>query len=265
MILEYKLIDKQGIGKESYMCIVDNNHQIAFIQSIDSYNINLLCDKVMHIASYNEKSFLLCRKNDIIQSESLVFRSYRDYMNLETCLFDLIARASMISHFMVRHQYCGACSTKAVLLCDELCIVCPNCHQMYFPSMDPCIIVAVKSEDKILLAKNKKSTNNMYSVVAGYVELGETLEAAVKREVFEECGVLVDNIRYVESQSWAMPNSLMMAFTCDYVSGDVIPDGVEIVDAAFFKFDDLPLTPQKGSIAHDLIEFCHTHRTQYYF
>lgn len=258
MKLEYKLQDITDLKGCFYLCVVDKQHRIALVEPDKSAQYNFEATKLIHIAKYQDIPFLLCEKETILDPNNLDFKSYRDYMHLNWKVFDLIARGLMISHFLYRTQFCGVCTTKTQLATDELCLVCPNCQQMYYPSMDPCVIVAVKKGKQILLAKNVKSTNDMYSVIAGYVELGETLEAAVKREVFEECGVCVDNIRYVESQPWAMPNSLMMAFTCDYVGGEVKPDGIEIVDAAFFDFTNLPLTPGSGTIANNLISYCHT-------
>jgi len=94
----------------------------------------------------------------------------------------------------------------------------------------------------------------MYSTIAGFVEPGETLEAAVGREVHEEVGVVVDDVRYVASQPWPFPHSLMIGFTARWVSGDVVADGVEIADAGWYQPDSLPMIPPPLSIARRLID-----------
>jgi NAD+ diphosphatase len=107
---------------------------------------------------------------------------------------------------------------------------------------------------EVLLARNKRNTTGMFSALAGFVEAGETLEETIVREVREEVGVSVNEIRYFGSQSWPFPHSLMIAFTATYVSGDVTPDGIEIEEARFFDVDALPQLPPAGlSIASRLI------------
>ena len=121
--------------------------------------------------------------------------------------------------------------------------------------MSPAIIVAVVKGDRILLARAARFADQMYSVLAGFVEPGESLEDCVRREVREEVGVEVRNIRYFGSQPWLFPNSLMVAFTADYAGGEISVDNREIVDAAWFKTEGLPPIPGKISIARRLIDW----------
>ena len=122
------------------------------------------------------------------------------------------------------------------------------------------MIVAVHRNDEILLATNARFKPGMYSVLAGFVEAGETVEDAIAREVREEVNIEVTNIRYFGSQSWPFPNSLMLGFEADYAGGELKPDGVEILDARWCRADALPQTPAPGSIAHELIAaFCRRH------
>ena len=107
----------------------------------------------------------------------------------------------------------------------------------------------------MLLARGVRHKDpDMYSTLAGFVESGETLEQAVHREVFEEVGITVKNIRYFDSQPWPFPHSLMVGFVAEYAAGDICIDEREIVDAKWFEFTRLPKTPPKESIAGRLIE-----------
>ena len=120
--------------------------------------------------------------------------------------------------------------------------------------MQPCIITIItKGDDEILLAKSAHNKSNMYGLIAGFVEVGETLEEAVQREAFEEVGLKLKNIRYMSSQPWPFPSNLMIAFHAEYDSGDIQLQVEEISEAQFFKFDQLPEIPFKGSIAHAMI------------
>ena len=133
-------------------------------------------------------------------------------------------------------------------------LVCPACGYHQYPRVQPCVITIItKGDDELLLAKSAHNKSNMYGLIAGFVEVGETLEEAVQREAFEEVGVKLKNIRYMSSQPWPFPSNLMIAFHAEYDSGDIQLQLEEIADARFFKFDQLPEIPFKGSIAHSMI------------
>ena len=137
---------------------------------------------------------------------------------------------------------------------DERAKECPKCGLLNYPRISPAIIVAVLKGNQILLARSRRFPGGFYSVLAGYVEPGETLEECVRREVFEEVGIEVKNIRYFGSQPWPFPDSQMIAFTAEYLSGDIKPDESEIVDAGWFLPENLPEIPGKISIARSLLE-----------
>ena len=126
---------------------------------------------------------------------------------------------------------------------------------LHYPRLSPAIIVAVINDNRILLAHADRFASGLYSVLAGFVEPGEAFEECVKREVKEEVGIMVKNIRYFGSQPWPFPNSLMVGFTADYDSGKISIDGIEIKDAGWFKANDLPRIPGKISIARRLIDW----------
>lgn len=174
------------------------------------------------------------------------------FMNEE--VFAAAGRAEEILNWDEKHRFCGRCGARTEDKEDELAKVCPSCGNIMYPVICPAIIVGITKGDKVLLAHNKNFKNNMYSIIAGFVEAGETLESAVKREVFEEVGIKVKNIRYYKSSSWPFPNSLMLGFFAEYDSGEIKVDGVEIMEAGWFAKDNFPKgLPKKYSLARQII------------
>jgi NAD+ diphosphatase len=164
-------------------------------------------------------------------------------------------RAFHIAQWRQDSKYCGSCGTKNIEAEAETARLCPACGRMEFPRIAPAVITIItNNEDKVLLAHNKKFAPGVYSLVAGFVEAGENLEAAAAREIREETGIEVCDIRYVVSQPWPFPHSLMAGFTARYASGTVKPDGVEIEDAQWFDKDHLPKLPGPGSVSRLLID-----------
>jgi len=153
------------------------------------------------------------------------------------------------------HRFCGVCGEATVKKADEHCKVCPKCGQLAYPRLSPAVIVAVTKGDKLLLARNKNFVTGTYSVLAGFVEAGETLEECVKREIREEAGIEVKNIKYFGSQSWPFPNSYMLAFTAEHASGEIQIGEDEIADAGWFSVDEIPQIPGSLSISRKLINW----------
>ncbi|MBT8333646.1 MAG: NAD(+) diphosphatase [Deltaproteobacteria bacterium] len=151
-------------------------------------------------------------------------------------------------------RFCGRCGQPTVELPDERAKVCKRCGSTNYPRLSPSIIVSVVKKDQLLLARSARFPKGMYSVLAGFVEPGETLEECVKREVMEEVGIEVQNIRYFGSQNWPFPHSLMIGFTADYFRGEIGIDNDEIVDARWFTASELPKIPGSYSIARKMID-----------
>ena len=124
---------------------------------------------------------------------------------------------------------------------------------MDFPRIEPAVIVLVHKEDEILLVKNKNRSSNFFGCVSGFVEHGETLEQCAVREVQEETGITIQNVRYAGSQPWPFPDQLMIAFTADYKEGEIHMQESELDDAGWFRRDALPEIPRPGSVAYNLI------------
>ena len=132
---------------------------------------------------------------------------------------------------------------------------CPKCDLLHFPRLAPAIIVLVEQGEKLLMARSRHFASGMYSVLAGFVEPGESLEEAAIREIREEVGISIKDLRYFASQSWPFPHSLMIGFTATYAGGKISIDNTEIEDAGWFTADNLPPLPGKISIARKLIDW----------
>jgi len=164
-------------------------------------------------------------------------------------------RAFHIAQWRQESRFCGNCGARNSDSPDELARLCPCCGRLEYPRIAPAVITLITNdEDKALLAHNKKFAAGIYSLIAGFAEPGENLESAVAREIREEVDIEVRDIRYVISQPWPFPNSLMAGFTARYASGTIKPDGVEIEDAQWFSRDNLPMLPGPGSVSRYLVE-----------
>lgn len=169
-------------------------------------------------------------------------------------LFAVGGRAVQIVQWGRTHRYCGRCGAETHTAPSERAQVCPQCNLMAFPRLSPAIIVRIRRGEQILLARNHRFPPSRFSVLAGFVEPGETLEEAVAREVREEVGIRVCNIRYFGSQPWPFPNSLMLGFTAEFAEGELVVDESELAEAQWFTRDNLPDLPPPISIARRLIE-----------
>ena len=174
---------------------------------------------------------------------------------MEEDLIWIAGRANQLVQWNRSHQYCGACGHPTEDSSEERAKICPQCGLMNYPRISPAVIVAVLKGNQILLANNKRFKTGYYSVLAGFVEPGENLEECVQREVFEEVGITLKNIRYFGSQPWPFPNSLMIAFTAEYAAGEINASQSEIVDAGWFSADSLPSIPPRITIARHLIDW----------
>jgi len=177
------------------------------------------------------------------------------YGRLDETLFWVATRAVQIVDWDRTHLFCGRCGTPLRTKRAERAKECPICGQLHFPRLAPAIIVLVERGGELLLARSRHFLSGMYSVLAGFVEPGESLEEAVVREVKEEVGIDVKDIKYFGNQPWPFPHSLMIGFTATYAGGELFLDDSEIEDADWFTADELPQIPGKISIARKLIDW----------
>ncbi len=177
------------------------------------------------------------------------------YGRVDDVRWTLAGRAVQLVEWARTHRFCGRCGTPTEMAPGERALRCPSCGLLAFPRLAPAVITLIERDDgAALLARGKAFPVPMYSCIAGFVEPGETMEEAVHREVGEEVGVSVTDVRYVASQPWPFPHSLMIGFEARWERGDIVIDETEIVDAQWFAPDALPMIPPGMSIARMLID-----------
>lgn len=217
-------------------------------------HLGLLGLKSIHIGEWQGLPLRLVEE---IENDYKEYFPLRDLLHLPEKQFNLLNRGVELNYFFKTHQYCGKCGSKNQIMEDEWAVQCTNlgCEYRCYPVICPSIIVAVRRNQEILLANHIRHTDGMYTTLAGFVEAGERFEDTVEREVFEETGLKVKNIRYFGSQPWAFPNSEMVGFLVDYDSGEICLQKEELRDAKWFHCDQpLPKLPPEGTIALKLIQ-----------
>lgn len=186
--------------------------------------------------------------------EGWMFADLRSlFSTLPEPLFRVASRASMVVDWDRSHRFCGRCGTATRAKDGERARECPACGELAYPRISPAIIVAVTRGDRILLVRHHRFAQR-FTVIAGYVEPGETLEECVHREVREETGIEIGEPRYFANQSWPFPHSLMVAFTAEYASGEIRVEPSELIEGDWFTADTLPRVPEKITIARRLID-----------
>ncbi len=174
----------------------------------------------------------------------------RDVAYIGETAFMLCARARGLLEWRDQHRFCGKCGKPIQPVANEPAMACGPCRIRYYPRISPCIIVLIVKGDKVLLAQGERHREQgWYSTIAGFIETGESAEQAVIREVKEEVGVDVVNIKYMNSQAWPFPNQLMLGYIAEYESGTIVPEKGEIADAQWFSIEQLPKYPPSISIA----------------
>ncbi|MFL0809403.1 MAG: NAD(+) diphosphatase [Agarilytica sp.] len=172
---------------------------------------------------------------------------------IEETLFNLAGRALQITRWYREHQFCGVCGQPTRQAKSDRALVCSHCEHRAYPRISPCVIGLVKHGDRCLLARGVRTPEGVFTTLAGFIEAGETAEEAFAREVYEEVGLRISNIRYVCSQPWPFPSQLMLGFYAECDSEELNIDEREIIEAAWFEADKLPNIPPMGTIAGKLI------------
>ena len=226
---EYSDLAKLGVDFES-------GHYLGRMDDVDCYAVDLQSDAV---------------------PEGTTLEGLRGlYGRLPDEQYSVAGRAVQILLWDKTHRFCGRCGTATVNAPGERAKLCPQCGLLNFPRLSPAVIMLIqRGEDEFLLARNRAFADGFFSVLAGFVEPGESLEEAVAREVREEVDLEIRDIRYFGSQPWPFPHQLMIGFTAHYASGEIRPQADEIVEAAWYsRTGELPRLPGKLSIARRLID-----------
>lgn len=168
--------------------------------------------------------------------------------------YAVAAEAVPVAEWRRTGVFCGACAHAMERSAEERCMVCPSCGYRLYPRINPAVITCIRRGDHILMARRATGYAGYHTLIAGFVEVGESLEHAVRREVREEVGLEIANLRYFDSQAWPFPCGLMVGFFSDYAGGELRPDGAEIAEAGWFPRDALPPLPRPDSIAYRLVQ-----------
>lgn len=176
------------------------------------------------------------------------------YTHMDEEVWALAGKALQVAEWHRTHRFCGRCGEATELAPGERARKCPACGLLSFPRLAPATITVVEDGDRVLLARGRNFGSPIYGALAGFVEPGETLEECVAREVKEEVGIDIKNIRYHSSQPWPFPHSLMLGFTAEYAGGDIVLQESEIADAQWFTADAMPAMPGRLSIARRLVD-----------
>lgn len=241
-LCERKKNDKFYLFKnEKILVNKDDGYLLPDRKDIADLDLNIEVEDC--IAAYRGENCYTGIVREEINHEDFEFIHLREFVeNVEDeNQFQLASRASMLKDFRNKNKRCGNCGSRVVfpLNREDRVIKCTKCGQAIWPTNSPAIIVAVTKGDRLLLAQNKQFKKGVYSVVAGFLDLGETFEDCVRREVFEETNIKVKNIKYYASQPWAFPNSMMTGFTAEYAGGEIEVDKKEIVHADWFTKEEI--------------------------
>lgn len=231
----------------SEVWLVDDNLPLGQAEALGMPEQHAIC-----IGHHNDIAVMWVNDSDVEQD--LTLTSLRDLLLIPQDLFLLISKAVQYGYMSQSLRFCPQCGGRNFLNHNEIAMQCGDCRSIHYPRIYPCIIVAVRKGDTILLAQHPKHKNGMYTVIAGFMEVGETLEQCVAREVKEETGIQIRNIRYFGSQPWAFPSNMMIGYLAEYESGDIKVDYTELSDAKWFAIDELPDVAPHGTIARSLIE-----------
>jgi len=234
----------------------NNSYEIPAREDIEALaDIKLSLAAAQYIGSFDNNAYYAANISTQNIPQCFLFKNIRQVLaTLASDQFALVLRAFHILTWIEKNKYCGCCGAALNISKNELTLNCSSCHNIIYPRISPAIIVAVTKDNKLLLARAKNFKTTMYSVLAGFVEPGETLEECISRELNEEVGIEVTNIRYFGSQAWPFPDSLMIAFTAQWAKGDIIIDNNEIIEAGWFSANQLPKIPEPISISRQLID-----------
>ena len=236
-------------SNDAYYFIFNNNRDLYLVNnnlpnSFEGFDIEFK----LYIGKFKTKDVFV-----INCSEENSFFSLKDVYDIDKDIYLMATRAVLVRDWYISHQFCGRCGTMTQIDEKDMMLKCPECGQVHYPRIAPAIIVAIRKGDKLLMAKHSYHKTHKYALVAGFVEAGESIEEAVHREVSEEIGIKIKNLKYKRSQSWPFPNSLMLAFTAEYESGEIKVDGDEIVKAKWFSKNEIERYDSDISISDWLI------------
>jgi NAD+ diphosphatase len=242
-------------GYQLLVKVAGNEAFVPIAKDVETQGVEV--SRPIYLGSYRGRSCYAAEGKLAVGSAAGAF--FRELRSLFACLEDDVYEIALLAVHLVEWdktcQFCGSCSGALQARKDMRAKECPKCGRLEFPRISPAIIVLIERGDTVLLARSPRFRGAFFSVLAGFVEPGESLEEAVHREVKEESGISIRDVVYFGSQPWPFPDSLMIGFTAQYASGNIEIDGEEIIEAGWYKADNLPPIPGKISIAGQLIDW----------
>jgi NAD+ diphosphatase len=208
-----------------------------------------------YLGRFEEQPVTLLELHSPAEIQGCAWQNLRQFlMQPDRDLFRMLGYAEQIGGWARQHRFCGSCGGRMEHLPNSRCMRCAVCELDHYTRIAPSMITLVTRGDEILLARSARFTTPMFSTLAGFVEAGESVEECVAREVREEVGVEVGKVTYIASQPWPFPNSLMLGYHAEYVSGEIVPEEGEIAEARWFHVSELPMIPPPASISRYLID-----------
>ena len=238
----YDLDQKTFLFNSSYLKFENYSFELIGIGKTDGMNIYSV-DISDHHFLFEEQGYLSLVEYEIRHLFSM----------LSPYDLSLLGRANQLMHWIKSNKHCGYCGSIKTFSESEEALFCKCNNTMIYPTISPCVLALIYKENKILLARNALFPEGLFSALAGFIEVSETAEECVQREVFEEVSLKVKNVKYFGSQSWPFPSQLMLAYICEYESGEINVDGKEIVEADWYDMDNLPNTPPNSTLSGTLI------------
>lgn len=239
------------IAEEKFLCAEDGT--LALLNQVDLVRLSIepVVKHTLSNHANNDACVVLTSAKNLVGFQWLSLRNLLEQLSDDE--FQTAGRALQILRWHFDHQFCGRCGKPTVQHSQDFAKTCVDCRIDFYPRLSPCIITLVTRGDECLLAWHTRSKEEKYSCLAGFIEMGESPEQTLEREVMEEVGLRVNNIRYIASQPWPFPGQLMLGYFADYVGGDIVVDQQEIMAAYWYRYDQLPKIPPITTISGRLI------------
>ena len=224
-------------------------------RDLEPYNEGQLYDTYIYLFSVDGQRYYLLDNIDYPMDENYSMEHVEIFRKERPDYLDFVGITGYQLHSWYRsRRFCGVCGKPMVHSDKERMVYCVSCKQMEYPKICPAVIVGIVNGDKILMSTYANSSKTSYALIAGFAEIGETIEDTVRREVMEEVGLKVKNIRYYKSQPWAFSDTLLLGFYCDLDGEDKITlDREELALAEWFKREDIPVQPSRDSLTNEMI------------
>ena len=252
--------------KDSNDYIIFKNQKILYEPNLKTFLLNseflnIDFDNAIHIgiAENNKRKIYALDISDLSGDINIGYENIVEYDTRHLLAISnpddivLMGRANQLLHWIKSNKYSGYTGELNKFDTKEEALYSPGISSMIYPQISPCVLAMVTRGNEILLARNNLFPEGLFSILAGFVEVSESAEETVEREVLEEVNLKVKNIKYHGSQPWPFPSQLMLGFSCEYESGEIIIDKNEIAEANWYKFDNLPYVPPTTSLSGELI------------